>query len=155
MSVDNISFEDYRIIGTNTSPVSEIRMPADDDEVSLDFYLPPSDYDYGVANNSNIKRIISPYREDAFTEKVLYEVINNRIGFVLPYRLWEEINDAFTYYWDEKVGLDGDVYMGAMFTSIREYLIADLFYCPDELLQEIVTAIEEYIVTIPGVIIQD
>ena len=155
MSVDNISFEDYRIIGTNTSPVSDIRMPADDDEVSLDFYLPPSDYDYGVANNSNIKRIISPYREDAFTEKVLYEVVNNRIGFVLPYHLWMEINDAFAYFWNEVIGENGDVYEEAMFVSIRDYLKNDLFFCPDELLQEIVTAIKEFILTIPGVIIQD
>ena len=86
---------------------------------------------------------------------MLYEVVNNRLGFVLPYHLWEEINEAFTYYWDEVVGLNGDFLKGAMFISIRDYLIADFFYFPDELLQEIVITIEEFILTIPGVVIQD
>ena len=130
-------------------------MPADEDDEFLEFYMPTVDDNLLETNNSNIKRFISPYQENAFTEAVLHEVVNNRIGFILPYHLWEEINEAFEYYWDEEVGINGDIIEGAMFISIREYLIADLFYCPDELLQEIVTAIEEFIVTIPGVIIPD
>ncbi len=148
---------DYLQISANTTPVSDIRISDDDDNAFLDFYQPPVVYDHGVTNNSNIniKKLISPYQEDAFTEEVLYEVVNNRIGFVVPYHLWEEINEAFMYYWDEEVGVNGDIFEGNMFISIREYLNADLFYCPDELLHEIVTAIEEFIVNIPGVIIQD
>lgn len=155
MSENIILLENQQLISTNTSPVSEIRMPDDEDEVFLDFYLPPDDDNYMVTNKSNIKKLISPYREDAFTEEVLYEVVNNRIGLVLPYHLWEEINEAFAYFWDEEVGVNGDIYEGALFISIREYLNADLFYCPDELLQEIVTSIEEFIVNIPGVIIRE
>jgi hypothetical protein len=139
----------------NTFSVSDLRIPADEDDAFLDFYQPPVIYEHGASYNPNIKKLISPYQEDAFTEEVLYEVVNNRLGFVLPYHLWEEINEAFTYYWDEVVGLDGDILKGAMFISIRDYLIADFFYCPDELLQEIVIAIEEFILTIPGVVIQD
>lgn len=139
----------------NTSPVSDIRISADEDDAFLDFYQPPVVYDHGVSNNPNIKKLISPYQEDAFTEEVLYEVVNNQIGFVLPYHLWEEINEAFTNYWNEEVGLNGDIFKGAIFTSIRQYLIDDLFYCPDELLQEIVTSIEDFIIKIPGVVIQD
>lgn len=153
---EKVKILDYhQIVSTNTASVSDIRMPSNEDDEFLDFYLPPVVYDHGVTNNPNIKRLISPYQEDAFSEEVLYEVVNNRIGFVLPYHLWEEINEAFTYFWDEEVGVNRDIFEGAMFISIREYLIADLFYCPDELLQEIVTAIEEFIITIPGVIILD
>ena len=153
---EKVKILDYhQIVSTNTASVSDIRMQSNEDDEFLDFYLPPVVYDHGVTNNPNIKRLISPYQEDAFSEEVLYEVVNNRIGFVLPYHLWEEINEAFTYFWDEEVGVNRDIFEGAMFISIREYLIADLFYCPDELLQEIVTAIEEFIITIPGVIILD
>ncbi len=155
MSKNIILLENQKLISTNTFPNSDIRMSADEDDEFLEFYMPTDVYDHDETNKPSIKKIISPYQEDAFTEKVLYEVVNNRIGFVLPYHLWEEINEAFTYFWDEEVGVNGDIFEGAMFISIREYLIADLFYCPDELLQEIVTAIEEFIITIPGVIIQD
>lgn len=148
-------WENQRLISTNTSYNSNIRMPADEDDEFLEFYMPTDVYDHDETNKPGIKKLISPYREDAFTEEVLYEVVNNKIGFVLPYHLWEEINEAFANYWDEEVGVNGDIFEGAMFISIRKYLNADLFYCPDELLQEIVTAIEGFIVTIPGVIIQD
>lgn len=148
-------YDYYLQLNLSTAPVSDIRITTDEDDVFLDFYLPPVVYDHGVKNNSKIKKLISPYQEDAFTKEVLYEVVNNRLGSVVPYHLWEEINDAFTYFWNEEVGVNGDVFEGAMFISIREYLNADLFYCPDELLQEIVTAIEEFIVNIPGVIIPD
>ena len=155
MSENIILWGKQQLISTNTSLNSDIRMPTDEDDVFLDFSMPTVDDNLLETNNSNIKRFISPYREDAFTEEVLYEVVNNKIGFVLPYHLWEEINEAFANYWDEEVGVNGDIFEGAMFISIRKYLNADLFYCPDELLQEIVTAIEGFIVTIPGVIIQD
>lgn len=148
-------WENQRLISTNTSYNSNIRMPADEDDELLEFYMPTDVYDHDETSKPGIKKLISPYQEDAFTEEVLYEVINNKIGFVLPYHLWEEINEAFEYFWDEEVGVNGDIFEGAMFISIRKYLNADLFYCPDELLQEIVTAIEGFIVTIPGVIIQD
>lgn len=148
-------WENQRLISTNTSYNSNIRMPADEDDEFMEFYMPTDVYDHDETNKPGIKKLISPYQEDAFTEEVLYEVVNNKIGFVLPYHLWEEINEAFANYWDEEVGVNGDIFEGDMFISIREYLNADLFYCPDELLQEIVTAIEEFIVNIPGVIIQD
>jgi hypothetical protein len=143
-----------RIIKMNTSPVSDILMP-DDDDALLDFYQPPVVNDSGVVNSANIKKLVSPYQEDAFSEEVLYEVVNAQLGFVLPYHIWEEINEAFSHFWNVEVGLNGDFLKGAMFISLREYLIADLFYCPDELLQEIVIDIEDFIMTIPGVVIRD
>ena len=152
---ENIIMGNHQLISKNTSYDSNIRMPADEDDEFLEFYMPTEVYDHDETNKPDIKKLISPYQEDAFTEEVLYEVVNNQIGFILPYHLWEEINDAFSYFWDEEVGVNGYIFEGAMFISIREYLIADLFYCPEELLQEIVTAIEEFIVNIPGVIIQD
>ena len=155
MSENIILLEKQRLINTNTSYDSNIRMPADEDDEFLEFYMPSDDYVHDETIKPSIKKFISPYQEDAFTEEVLCEVVNNQIGFVLPYHLWEEINEAFEYYWDEEVGVNEDIFEGDMFISIRKYLNADLFYCPDELLQEIVTAIEEFIVTIPGVIIPD
>ena len=153
---DVVDIIDYsQPLRINVASVSDIQIPSDDGDAFLDFYLPSVVYDYGVTNNPNIKKLISPYQENAFTEEVLYEVVNNRLGFVVPYHLWEEINEAFAYFWDEVVGLNGEVFKGEMFTTIREYLTADLFYCPDELLQEIVTAIEDFIITIPRVVIQD
>ena len=155
MSENIILLDNHKLISKNTSYDPNIRMPADEDDEFLEFYMPTDVYDHDDTNKPGIKTLISPYQEDAFTEEVLYEVVNNKIGFVLPYHLWEEINEAFEYYWDEEVGVNGDIFEGDMFISIRKYLNADLFYCPDELLQEIVTAIEEFIVTIPGVIIPD
>ena len=155
MSENIILMGNHQLISKNTSYDSNIRMPADEDDEFLEFYMPTDIYEHDETNKTSIKKLISPYQEDAFTEEVLYEVVNNKIDFVLPYHLWEEINDAFTYFWDEKVGVNGDIFEGAMFISIRKYLNADLFYCPDELLHEIVTAIEEFIVNIPGVIIRD
>ena len=153
---ETVKILDYhQIVSTNTASVSDIRMPSNEDDEFLDFYLPPVVYDHGVTNNPNIKRLISPYQDDAFSEEVLYEVVNNRIGFVVPYHLWEEINEAFAHYWDVEVGLNGELFEGAMYISIREHLIANLVYCPDNLLQEIVSAIEDFILTIPGVILQD
>lgn len=153
---DVVDIIDYnQPLRMNVTSVSDIRIPIDNDDALLDFYQPTVVYDHGVTNNPNIKKFISPYQEDAFSEEILYEVVNVRLGFVLPYSIWEEINEAFTHYWNEEVGLNGDIFKGAMFISIREYLIADLFFCPDELLQEIVNAIEDFIITIPGAVIQD
>jgi hypothetical protein len=153
---DVVDIIDYsQPIRMNVTSVSDIRIPIDNDDAFLDFYQPHDVSAIGMTNIPNIKKFISPYQENAFTEEVLYEVVNNRLGFVLPYHLWEEINEAFTYYWNEEIGLNGDLFQGTMYIAIREYLTEDLFFCPDELLQEIVTAIEEFIVTIPGVVIQD
>lgn len=155
MSENIKSLGKHHLISMNTSLDANIRMPANEDDEFLEFYTPSNDHEHDETKNHIIKKLISPLREDAFTEEVLYEVVNNRLGFVLPYHLWEEINEAFTYYWNEEIGLNGDLFEGTMYIAIREYLTKDLFFCPDELLQEIVTAIEEFIVTIPGVVIQD
>lgn len=153
---ENVKIIDFhQLVSTNTVPASDIRISTDEDDEFLDFYMPPVVDDQNVANNPNIIKYISPYQENAFTEEVLHEVVNNRLGIVVPYHLWEEINEAFAYYWDEVVGLNEEIYEESMFVTIREYLIADQFFCPNELLQEIVTAIEDFIINIPGVVIQD
>lgn len=149
------TIDHVHIFKMDTSPTSDIRISTDEDDEFLDFYQPLVVYDHEETNDPSIKKIISPYQEDAFSERVLYEVVNNRLNFVVPDHLWEEINEAFAYYWNEVVGLYGDIFEGAMFNTIRDYLIADLFYCPDELLQEIVTAIQDFIENIPGVVIKD
>ena len=48
--------------------------------------------------------LISPLREDAFTEAVLHKVVLNKIDFELPDEIWEVINEGFGIYWDEIIG---------------------------------------------------
>ena len=67
--------------------------------------------------------------------------------------MWDNINDAFAFYWDEELGINGDVYKDEMYMSIRRQLLEKSIFIPDILLQEIVSAICNFIVDIPGVII--
>ena len=61
MSENIILWEKQQLISTNTSLNSDIRMPADEDDVFLDFSMPTVDDSLLETNNSNIKRFISPY----------------------------------------------------------------------------------------------
>lgn len=135
------------IIKINPDIPDDIRLPIDEDFEYLDFYLPENN------NRSNIKKFISPYQDDAFSEEVLFEVVNEKLGFNLSFGFWEHINESFAHYWDEEVGIGGCLYAGAMFSSIRRNLIDNLVYCPDNILEVITAAIEDFISSIPGVYI--
>ena len=87
MSENIILLENHQLISKNTSYDSNIRMPDDEDDEFLELYMPTDDYVHDETIEPSIKKIISPYQEDAFTEEVLCEVVNNQIGFVLPYHL--------------------------------------------------------------------
>ena len=135
------------IIRMPSTTRDDIRLPEDEDIEYLDFYIPESTL------KINVKKLISPYQDDAFSEEVLHDVVNERLGFSLSFEMWEHINDAFSYYWDEEVGLGGCLYEGEMFSSIQQYLIDNQVLCPYYLLKEIVDAIEDFISSIPGVYI--
>ncbi len=127
---------------------NDIRMPTDEEAELLDFYLPTCN------SSQNIKRLISPYRDDAFTQEVLHAVVNERLGFSVPYDIWNSIDDAFSCYWNDEAGLYGYISEEAMFLSIRRQLIDDHILLHDRCLGEIVAAIIDFIVQIPGVVIQ-
>lgn len=132
------------IISLTSEPLNDIRLSLDEDIDYLDFYLPDTD------KKTNIKKLISPYQDNAFSEEVLLDVVNERLGFDLSLTFWGYINDAFTLYWDEEVGIGGCIYEGAMFVSIRRHLIENNVFCPDYILKEITAAIEDFTSLIPG-----
>lgn len=143
----------HLVMVMDTASQSEVQMPFDDDDDFLDFFQPEDDNLYGEITNPNIKKIISPYQENAFSEEVLHEVANQSLGFFLPYEMWSFIERAFANYWDEEVGLNGVTCEDYMFLSIRQQLIDNMVIFPDELLSKVVTGIYDFMMEIPGVIL--
>lgn len=153
MSIVTNKTERPSIMKIDTAPLDEIRMPTDEDDVYLDFYQPPKPEWWGYLGNHNIKKIISPYQENAFSEGVLHDVANQRLGFFIPYGIWAKFNEAFAYYWNEEAGLNGVISDDYMFLSIRKQLIDNMVFFPDELLSKTVSAIYDFLMEIPGVIL--
>ena len=73
MSESIILRENHQPISKNTSYDPNYRMPADEDDEFLEFYLPTDVYDHDETNKPSIKKLISPYQEDAFTEDAVTE----------------------------------------------------------------------------------
>ena len=140
----------HLVMVLKTALQSDVRIPFDDD---LDFFRPEDDILYEDMTSSNIKKLISPYQEDAFSEDVLHEVANQSLGFFLPHEMWSYIERAFAYYWDEEVGLNGVTCDDYMFLSIRQQLINKKVLFSDELLSKVVTGIYDFMMEIPGVIL--
>ena len=136
-----------------TAPQSEVRMPFEEDDNFLDFFQPENDNEYEDITNPFTPQIISPYQEYAFTEEVLHEVANQSIGFYLPDEMWSFIERAFAYYWDVEVGLNGVTCEDYMFLSIRQQLIDKKVFLPDELLSNVVSGMYDFIMEIPGAIL--
>lgn len=141
------------IIRMNASVQSNIRIPVDSDDTLLDFYIPDNTLE--TTDCQKFRHIISPLQQNAFTEEVLFNVVNQHIGNKLSYSMWNNVNDAFAFYWDEELGINGDVYKDNMYMSIRRQLIEKSIFIPNEVLQEIVSTICNFIVEIPGVIIKN
>ena len=100
-----------------------------------------------------VVKIISPLQNDAFSEKVIYEVLQQRLDFILPKETWYDINKAFENYWDEEAGIGNFVDCDSMYWSIKRQLSAEHILFPDDKLYRIVNVIWDFIDTIPGVII--
>jgi hypothetical protein len=105
--------------------------------------------------NTILKQLISPYQANAFTPYVLHQVTNQALGFYVPDKLWENINDAFEYYWNVEVDMGGYFNIESMFQSVRSGLIENHILFPDDLLYKAVSAIVYFMDEIPGVIIHD
>ncbi len=106
-------------------------------------------------DNSNEKELGSLSQRIAFSEPAIHQAVMNQIDFALPNLIWERINDAFEYFWNEEVGVGGYFDNDSMFNSIKEQLVAANILYPDFLLFRIIEAIRNYIDTIPGVVIYD
>lgn len=139
------------VMAMETAVQSEFRMPFDDEV--LDFFQTEDDDEYEDKTNPYTPQIISPYQNFAFTEEVLHEVANQTLGFYLPDEMWSFIERAFAYYWDVEVGLNGVTCEDYMFLSIRQKLIDRNVFLPDELLAKVVSGMYDFILEIPGAIL--
>ena len=108
---------------------------------------------YRMKDNS--KELISPLIEDAFSEPVLHKVVLSKIDFELPDEIWYEINEGFSYYWDEEVGFGNDVYFDSACQSIQKHLNSVGILYPYDKLEIILEILFNFIGQIPGVFLDE
>lgn len=101
------------------------------------------------------KELISPLIEDAFSEPVLHKVVLSKIDFELPDEIWYEINEGFSYYWDEEVGFGNDVYFDSACQSIQKHLNSVGILYPYDKLGIILEILFNFIGQIPGVFLDE
>ncbi len=101
------------------------------------------------------KELISPLIEDAFSEPVLHKVVLSKIDFELPDEIWYEINEGFSYYWDEEVGFGNDVYFDSAYQSIQKHLNSVGILYPYDKLGIILEILFNFIGQIPGVFLDE
>lgn len=102
-----------------------------------------------------VVKLISPLQKDAFSERVIYEVLQQRLEFNLSEEMWYDINEAFEYYWKVEVGVGNLFDCESMFHSIKRQLMSKQIFFPDYQLDRVVNEIYDFIDTIPGVVIHD
>ncbi|MFR7823123.1 MAG: hypothetical protein ACLU30_07890 [Odoribacter splanchnicus] len=76
--------------------------------------------------------------------------VYNRINFDLSENIWTEINCAFGYYWNEKIGFAGDVYSEQIVDYIEGCLKEKHIILQKGKIIYIVNVILEYIKMIGG-----
>lgn len=103
----------------------------------------------------NSKELISPLIDDAFSEPVLHKVVLSKIDFELPDEIWYEINEGFSYYWDEEVGFGNDVYFDSACQSIQKHLYSVGILYPYDKLGIILEILFNFIGQIPGVFLDE
>ena len=103
----------------------------------------------------NSKELISPLIEDAFSEPVLHKVVLSKIDFELPDEIWYEINEGFSYYWDEEVGFGNDIYFDSACQSIQKHLNSVGILYPYDKLGIILEILFNFIGQIPGVFLDE
>ena len=96
------------------------------------------------------KELISPLIEDAFSEPVLHRVVLSNIDFELPDEIWYEINEGFSFYWNEEVGFGNDVYFDSACQSIQKHLNSVGILYPYDKLGIILEILFDFIEQIPG-----
>ena len=100
-----------------------------------------------------IIEMISPLQRGAFCETVIFKVLQQRLDFPLSEDMWEDINEAFSIYWDVEVGLGNLFDIDCMFISIKNQLMRRGRLFPDERLWRVVNEIYDFISQIPGVVL--
>jgi type III secretion system FlhB-like substrate exporter len=106
-----------------------------------------------IQDSATIINFVSPLQYGAFTEEVIYKMLQQRLDFQLPEELWHDINEAFSYYWDIEIGLGNLFYHESMFFSIKHQLMKKGRFFPDERLWRVVNEIYDFICQIPGVVL--
>ena len=101
------------------------------------------------------KELISPLIEDAFSEPVLHRVVLSKIDFELPDEIWYEINEGFSFYWNEEVGFGNDVYFDSACQSIQKHLNSVGVLYPYDKLGIIIEILFDFIGQIPGVYLDE
>ena len=101
------------------------------------------------------KELISPLIEDAFSEPVLHRVVLSKIDFELPDEIWYEINEGFSFYWDEEVGFGNDVYFDSACQSIQKHLNSIGILYPYDKLGIILEILFDFIGQTPGVYLDE
>lgn len=106
-----------------------------------------------IQDSATIINFVSPLQYGAFTEEVIYKMLQQRLDFQLPEELWHDINEAFSYYWDIEIGLGNLFDLDSMFFSIKHQLKKKGRILPDERLWRVVNEIYDFISQIPGVVL--
>ena len=100
-----------------------------------------------------IIEMISPLQKGAFCATVIFKVLQQSLDFPLSEDMWEDINEAFSIYWDVEVGLGNLFDIDSMFISIKHQLMRRGRLFPDERLWRVVNEIYDFISQIPGVVL--
>lgn len=104
---------------------------------------------------TNKLELISPLREDAFTEPVLHKVLLSKIDFELPDEIWEVINEGFGDYWDIEVGLGNYPDFDDSCRFIYNYLVSAHILFPYDKLETIMNILYDFIEQIPGAFLDE
>ena len=106
-------------------------------------------------HRASIVNLVSPFQEDAFSDEVIYKVLQQRLDFQLSEDIWNDINEAFGRYWNEEIGIGNLFDCDSMFLSIKHQLMKRNRLFPDERLWKVVNEIYDFINQIPGVVLHD
>lgn len=99
--------------------------------------------------------LISPLREDAFTEAVLHKVVLNKIDFELPDEIWEVINEGFGIYWDEIIGFGNYIDFDDSCLFVFNHLVSYHILFPYEKVETIMKILYDFIQQIPGAFLDE
>ncbi len=94
---------------------------------------------------------LSPYAPGAFAPETLKKVVFSKISFEITEELWNEIDNAFGYYWNEEVGYGNyaDYYEACHFISVQLNK-RNIIFTFDRIC-EILDIVFDWIEQIPGV----
>lgn len=101
------------------------------------------------------KKLLSPYAPDAFTPKMMHQVVLQKVNFELPDHVWEAIDEAFAHYWNEEAGFGGWVDVFSAVEAINNGLISEQIIFPIDKVVQIVEIMFDWIELVPGVLLDD